>query len=47
MPVRRSNQVSYEATDNGRLSFVGSNVPVMSDESMDEMVYDEDMIYVY
>ena len=28
IPVRRSNQLSYEATDGGSWSFVGSNVPV-------------------
>ena len=27
IPVRRSNQLSYEATDVGSWSFVGSNVP--------------------
>ena len=47
MPVRRSNQLSHKATGNGRLSFVGANVPVMS-ESMDEMIYDKNiMIYRY
>ena len=30
------NQLSYEATDGGSWSFVGSNVPVMS-ESMNDM----------
>ena len=33
IPVRRSNQLSYEATDVGSWSFVGSNGPV-SNESM-------------
>ena len=28
IPVRRSNQLSYEATDVGSWSFVGSNEPV-------------------
>ena len=28
IPVRRSNQLSYEATDVGRWSFVSSNEPV-------------------
>ena len=28
IPVRRSNQLSYEATDVGSWSFVGSNGPV-------------------
>ena len=30
IPVRRSNQLSYEATDNGSWSFVSSNEPVNS-----------------
>ena len=30
-PVRRSNQLSYEATDVGSLSFVGSNEPVRNE----------------
>ena len=30
IPVRRSNQLSYEATDVGSWSFVGSNVPIDS-----------------
>ena len=33
MPVRRSNQLSYEATDVGSWSFVGSNVPVMNEST--------------
>ena len=37
MQVRRSNQLSYEATDGEGPSFVGSNVPVMN-KSMDEMI---------
>ena len=37
MPVRRSNQLGYEATDGAYCSFVGSNVPVMN-ELMDEMI---------
>ena len=35
----QANQLSYEATDGGNWSFVGSNVPVMN-ESMDEMIYE-------
>ena len=31
LPVRRSNQVSYEATDAGNWSFVGSNEPVRNE----------------
>ena len=34
IPVRRSNQLSYEATDVGRWSFVGSNVPVRNESTM-------------
>ena len=30
IPVRRSNQLSYEATDVGSWSFVGANVPLQS-----------------
>ena len=37
--VRRSNQLSYEATDVGSWSFVGSNFPVRS-ESMNKMIYE-------
>ena len=37
MLVRRSNQVSYKATDVGSWSFVGWNVPVMN-ESVNEML---------
>ena len=33
-----TNQLSYEATDIGSWSFVGSNVPVMN-ESTNEMIY--------
>ena len=36
MLVRRSNQLSYEATDVGSWSFGGSNVPVMN-ESMNDI----------
>ena len=43
MPVRRSNQLSYEATDVGSWSFVGSNVPVMN-ESTNEKLYEMDRI---
>ena len=35
MPVRHSNQLSYEATDVGSWSFVGSNVPAMNVKSLD------------
>ena len=31
IPVRRSNQLSYEATDVGSWSFVSSNEPVRSE----------------
>ena len=31
--VRRSNQLSYEVTDVGRWSFVGSNTPVMNEST--------------
>ena len=34
MTVRRSNQLSYEATDIGSWSFVGSNVPVRNESTM-------------
>ena len=34
IPVRRSNQLSYEATDVGSCSFVGSNVPVRNESTM-------------
>ena len=34
IPVRRSNQLSYEATDFGSWSFVGSNVPVRNESTM-------------
>ena len=34
IPVRRSNQLSYEATDIGSWSFVGSNVPVRNESTM-------------
>ena len=34
IPVRRSNQLSYEATDVGSWSFVGSNVPVRNESMM-------------
>ena len=34
IPVRRSNQLSYEATDVGSRSFVGSNVPVRNESTM-------------
>ena len=35
--MRRSNQLSYEATDFGSWSFVGSNFPAMN-QSMNEMI---------
>ena len=34
IPVRRSNQLSYETTDVGSWSFVGSNVPVRNESTM-------------
>ena len=34
IPVRRSNQLSYEATDIGSWSFVGSNGPVRNETMM-------------
>ena len=34
IPVRRSNQLSYEATDVRSWSFVGSNVPVRNESTM-------------
>ena len=34
LPVRRSNQLSYEATDAGSWSFVGSNGPVRNESMM-------------
>ena len=34
IPVRRSNQLSYEATDDGSWSFVGSNVLVRNESTM-------------
>ena len=34
IPVRRSNQLSFEATDVGSWSFVGSNVPVRNESTM-------------
>ena len=37
MPVRCSNQLSYEATDVENWSFVGSDVPMMN-ESAKEMI---------
>ena len=43
IPVGHSNQLSYEATDVGSWSFVGSNVPVMN-ESTNEMIYEMDHI---
>ena len=39
MPVQRSNQLSYEATDVGKWSFLGPNDPVMN-ESTNEMIYE-------
>ena len=41
--MRRSNQLSYEATDVGSCSFVGSNFPVRN-ESMNEMIYEMNQI---
>ena len=37
--MRRSNQLTYEATDVGSWSFMGSGVPVMN-ESTNEMIYE-------
>ena len=34
IPVRRSNQLSYEATDVGSWSFAGSNGPVRNESMM-------------
>ena len=34
IPVRRSNQLSYEATDVGSWSFVGSNLPMRIESTM-------------
>ena len=34
IPVRHPNQLSYEATDVGSWSFVGSNVPVRNESTM-------------
>ena len=39
IPVRRSNQLSYEATGVGSWSFVDSSVPV-NNESMNEIIYE-------
>ena len=38
-PVRRSNQLSYEATYVGEWSFVGSNEPVRNEWTNDEMIH--------
>ena len=43
MPLRRSKQLSYKATDVESWSFVVSNFPVRN-ESMNEMVYKRDHI---
>ena len=34
IPLRGSNQLSYESTDAGSWSFVGSNVPVRNESTM-------------
>ena len=39
MPVQISKQLSYEATDVGSWSFLGSNIHVMN-ESTNEMIYE-------
>ena len=39
MPLRRSNQLSHEATDVGSWSFVGSYLPLVN-ESTNEMMYE-------
>ena len=44
IPVRRSNQLSYEATDVGSWSFVGSNDPVRN-ESMINGIYEMNHIW--
>ena len=40
IPVRRSNQLRYEATDVGSWSFVDSSVPAMMNEPMNEIIYE-------
>ena len=37
IPVRRSNQLSYEATDVGSWSFVGSNLPVRNNQRWNDI----------
>ena len=44
IPVRRSNQLSYEATDVGSWSFAGSNVPVRN-ESTQEPIWSVQLPY--
>ena len=39
MPVWHSHQLTYDDTDGGSWSFVGSNVPKMN-ESMDQMIHE-------
>ena len=41
IPVRRSNQLSYEATDVGSWSFVGSNCPVRNESMMKWYIWNE------
>ena len=43
IPVRRSNQLSYEATDFGSWSFVSSNEPV---KNGCEMIYKINVLYI-
>ena len=38
IPVRRSNQLSYEVTDVGSWSFVGSNFPVRNESTNVEVL---------
>ena len=35
IPVRRSKQLSYEATDVGSRSFVGPSIPVMNERTIE------------
>ena len=41
IPVRRSNQLSYEVTDIGSWSFVGSNGPVRNESIMKWYIWNE------
>ena len=44
IPVRRSNQLSYEATDVGSWSFVSSNGPVRNESMMKWYIWNESYI---